>query len=118
MGEPVAAVVLVQAGVGAPGVEAKPGASGVRGLFGCPVEHLAAEVVTGRVTTDDHAVAVTHELAVRSPRLDQSFIYQERAVAMQLLRHADFAITMEIYTKVSSKQMREALKRLGESLDR
>jgi integrase len=39
-------------------------------------------------------------------------------VAMQIMRHADFAITMEIYTKVSSKATREALKKLGESLDR
>lgn len=38
-------------------------------------------------------------------------------VAMQILRHADFDITMEIYTQVSSKQTRDALKRLGESLD-
>jgi integrase len=38
-------------------------------------------------------------------------------VAMQILRHAQFAITMEIYTQVSSKATREALKRLGESLD-
>lgn len=38
-------------------------------------------------------------------------------VIMQILRHADFSITMEIYAKVSSKQTREALKRLGESLD-
>jgi integrase len=37
-------------------------------------------------------------------------------VAMQILRHADFAVTMEVYTQVSSKQTREALKRLGESL--
>jgi integrase len=37
-------------------------------------------------------------------------------VAMQILRHADFAVTMEIYTQVSSKQTREALRRLGESL--
>jgi integrase len=37
-------------------------------------------------------------------------------VAMQILRHARFAITMEIYTVVSSKKTREALKRLGESL--
>ena len=36
---------------------------------------------------------------------------------MQILRHADFKVTMEIYTQVSSKQTREALKRLGESLD-
>ena len=39
-------------------------------------------------------------------------------VAMQILRHADFSITMEVYSKVSSKSTREALKRLGESLDR
>jgi integrase len=39
-------------------------------------------------------------------------------MAMQILRHADFKVTMEIYTQVSSKQTREALKRLGESLDR
>jgi integrase len=37
-------------------------------------------------------------------------------VAMEILRHADFAVTMETYTQVSSKQTREALKRLGESL--
>ena len=37
---------------------------------------------------------------------------------MQILRHAQFSITMEIYTQVSSDQTREALKRLGESLDR
>jgi integrase len=38
-------------------------------------------------------------------------------VAMQILRHAQFSITMEVYTQVSSKATREALKRLGESLD-
>jgi integrase len=38
-------------------------------------------------------------------------------VIMQILRHADFSITMEIYAKVSPKQTREALKKLGESLD-
>lgn len=37
-------------------------------------------------------------------------------VAMQILRHAQFSITMEIYTQVSSKATRDALKRLGESL--
>jgi hypothetical protein len=39
-------------------------------------------------------------------------------VAMQILRHAEFSITMEIYTKVSSEATRAALKKLGESLDR
>jgi integrase len=38
-------------------------------------------------------------------------------VAMQILRHADFKVTMEIYTKVSSKQTREALKRLGDRMN-
>jgi len=39
-------------------------------------------------------------------------------VAMQILRHAQFSITMEIYSQVSSKATRDALKRLGEVLDR
>jgi integrase len=39
-------------------------------------------------------------------------------VAMQILRHAQFSITMEIYSEVSSAATREALKRLGEALDR
>jgi hypothetical protein len=35
---------------------------------------------------------------------------------MQIRRHADFKVTMEIYTKVSSEQARAALKRLGERM--
>jgi integrase len=38
-------------------------------------------------------------------------------VAMKILRHAQFSITMEIYTQVSSEATRAALKKLGESLD-
>lgn len=38
-------------------------------------------------------------------------------VAMQILRHAKFSLTMEIYTQVTSEQTRDALKRRGESLD-
>ncbi|GII24301.1 tyrosine-type recombinase/integrase [Planosporangium mesophilum] len=38
-------------------------------------------------------------------------------VAMTILRHAQFSITMEIYTQVSSEATRAALKKLGESLD-
>jgi integrase len=38
-------------------------------------------------------------------------------VAMRILRHAKFSITMEIYTQVSSEATRAALKKLGESLD-
>nr|WP_174242799.1 tyrosine-type recombinase/integrase [Micromonospora costi] len=38
-------------------------------------------------------------------------------IAMAILRHADFSITVEIYSQVSSKATREALRKLGESLD-
>lgn len=38
-------------------------------------------------------------------------------VVMQILRHAQFSITMEIYTRVSSAATRAALKRLADSLD-
>jgi integrase len=38
-------------------------------------------------------------------------------VAMQIMRHADFAVTMEIYTKVSSEATRTALRKLAERLD-
>jgi len=37
-------------------------------------------------------------------------------VVMQILRHADIAVTMEIYTEVVSSQTRDALKRLGDVL--
>ncbi|PPA60127.1 hypothetical protein BAW75_12745 [Micromonospora chalcea] len=39
-------------------------------------------------------------------------------VAVQILRHAQFVITLEIYTVVSSAATRGALKRLGKALDR
>jgi integrase len=38
-------------------------------------------------------------------------------VAMQILRHAQFSVTMEIYTQVSSEATRAALRMLGERLD-
>jgi hypothetical protein len=37
---------------------------------------------------------------------------------MAILRHADFSITMEVYSQVSSRATRDALRRLGESLAR
>ena len=37
-------------------------------------------------------------------------------VAMQILRHTQIAVTMEIYTEASSPATRAALKRLGDSL--
>lgn len=38
-------------------------------------------------------------------------------VVMQILRHAQISVTMEIYSQVTSRQTREALRRLSESLD-
>jgi len=38
-------------------------------------------------------------------------------VAMQILRHAQFNITMEIYSQVTSAATRDALKKLGEALN-
>lgn len=38
-------------------------------------------------------------------------------VIMRVLRHADLAVTMEVYAKASSAATRDALRRLGEALD-
>lgn len=38
-------------------------------------------------------------------------------VAMQVLRHSQIAVTMDVYSEVSSSDTRAALRRLGESLD-
>jgi integrase len=38
-------------------------------------------------------------------------------VIMQILRHAQISVTMEIYSQAPSHQTREALRRLSESLD-
>jgi integrase len=37
-------------------------------------------------------------------------------VIMRILRHADVAVTMEIYANASSSSTREALRKLGEAL--
>ncbi|MGZ4459443.1 MAG: hypothetical protein ACXVEU_15410 [Nocardioidaceae bacterium] len=37
-------------------------------------------------------------------------------VAMQILRHSQIAVTMDIYSQVSSKSTRDALARLGARL--
>ena len=38
-------------------------------------------------------------------------------VAMQILRHSKIAVTMEIYTHIPSELTRNALHKLGDSLD-
>lgn len=37
-------------------------------------------------------------------------------VAMQILRHSQIAVTMNVYSEVSSTEPREALRRLGDQL--
>ena len=44
-------------------------------------------------------------------------ILMSTRVIMRVLRHADQAVTMEIYAKASSEATRQALHRLGESLN-
>lgn len=36
---------------------------------------------------------------------------------MQILRHSQIAVTMEIYTEATSEATREALRKLGKTLD-
>jgi integrase len=38
-------------------------------------------------------------------------------VAMQVLRHSQIAVTMEVYSEVPSEATQDALRRLGHSLD-
>jgi integrase len=38
-------------------------------------------------------------------------------VAMQILRHSQISVTMNVYSEVSSEETRKALKRLGDRLD-
>ena len=38
-------------------------------------------------------------------------------VAMQILRHSQISVTMNVYSEVSSDATRKALKRLGKRLD-
>jgi integrase len=38
-------------------------------------------------------------------------------VAMQILRHSQISVTMNVYSEVSSTATRKALKRLGKRLD-
>jgi integrase len=38
-------------------------------------------------------------------------------VVMQILRHSQIAVTMNVYSEVTSAETREALKRLGKSLE-
>lgn len=38
-------------------------------------------------------------------------------VVMRVLRHTDLSVTMEVYARASSDATREALRRLGDSLN-
>ena len=88
------------------------------GRYGMPIDPRTV----GRAWTDRCAKAEVRQITVHDARRTCGTLLADLdvhpRVAMQILRHADFAVTMEIYTQVSSKQTQEALKRLGESLDR
>lgn len=75
-----------------------------------------ARASPGRATAADRSLVVWQRRS-RSALLLADLDVHPR-VAMQILRHVQFAITMEIYTVVSSAATRDALKRLGKVLDR
>jgi integrase len=86
------------------------------GRFGMPVDPRTVN----RVFTARCAKAAVRRITVHDARRTCGSLLADLdvhpRVAMEILRHADFSVTMEIYTKVSSQQTRDALKRLGESL--
>src|SRR6266536_2123483 len=94
------------------------GAAGLvfTGRFGTPVDPRTVN----RAFTARAARAGVRRITVHDARRTCASLLADLdvhpRVAMQILRHADFAVTMEVYTQVSSKQTREALWRLGESL--
>jgi integrase len=94
------------------------GAAGLvfTGRFGTPVDPRTVN----RAFTARAARAGVRRITVHDARRTCASLLADLdvhpRVAMQILRHADFAVTMEVYTQVSSKQTGEALWRLGESL--
>jgi integrase len=75
---------------------------------------------------DRQRAPVTYEASVRSIRVHDTrrtcasllvALNVHPRVAMQILRHSQIAVTMEIYSEVPSEATQEALKRLGDSLD-
>jgi integrase len=86
------------------------------GRFGMPVDPRTVN----RVFSARCAKAAVRRITVHDARRTCGSLLADLdvhpRVAMEILRHADFSVTMEIYTKVSSQQTRDALKRLGESL--
>jgi integrase len=70
-------------------------------------------------TAKDEAVGVRRITVHDARRTCESLLADldvHPRVAMQILRHANFKITMEIYTQIADQRTRDALKRLGESL--
>ena len=61
-----------------------------------------------------------HSLAARNPAAGSllAALDVHPRVAMQILRRSQIAVTMEIYTEATSEATREALRKLGKTLDR
>jgi len=65
------------------------------------------------------ARATVRKISVHDARRTcASLLVDHPRITMAILRHADFSITMEIYSQASPKATRDALKRLGARLDR
>jgi integrase len=83
---------------------------------------LVSSVVTGRAAAGcpGGCAVVACKITVHDGRRSCGTLLADLdvhpRVAMQILRHTDFSLTMEIYTLASSATTRAALKRLGESL--
>ena len=87
------------------------------GRYGTPVD---PRVLNRRFTARCAAAGVrllgVHDARKTSATLHVDLDVHPRAI-MRVLRHADLAVTMEVYANASSGATREALRRLGESLE-
>jgi integrase len=97
----------------------KPAGGGLvfTGLYGTPID---PSTTLNRRFTARCAAAGVRRLGVHDARKTCATLLVDLDVhpriIMRILRHADLAVTMEIYAKASSASTREALRRLGEAL--
>ena len=96
---------------------ASPGADLVfTGQYGTPVEpRTFNRAFTARCRKAGVRTITVHDARRTCATLLVDLDVHPRII-MQILRHAQFAVTMEIYAKASSPATRDALRRLGDSL--
>jgi integrase len=86
------------------------------GGFGLPVDPRTFNRVFARRCTLAEVRPITVHDARRTCASLLVDLDVHPRVVMQVLRHAQFAVTMEVYSKVASRSTRAALRRLGDSL--